>query len=300
MPWCPNCKNEYRKGITTCADCNIPLVDSLDEQNSEIETCELALMKKKGTAIRLIQYLRYSGISYAAILPDEEAQCYQIVVTAQEKKEAIKHYQAFLSVEGDTTSAESDLEESFDSEFADLPEFPEETYDETEEEIETSKEDPSSSMKKEASKATYITKEASYKENLSSGRMFIGFSIAGLIYVMLNAFGVLSLINGAFSYTVITAMFVGFMVLGLSSLKHAKQLSGGIDAERKLTNDINAFLEELGDITNYDDADWSGLSDEILYFKRTTRLKEMIQEKFGEQNESYLESIVEEFYNNTI
>lgn len=28
--WCPNCKNEYVEGITECADCGVPLVDSLE------------------------------------------------------------------------------------------------------------------------------------------------------------------------------------------------------------------------------------------------------------------------------
>lgn len=28
--WCPKCKNEYVKGITECADCGVPLVDSLE------------------------------------------------------------------------------------------------------------------------------------------------------------------------------------------------------------------------------------------------------------------------------
>lgn len=28
--WCPNCKNEYVAGITKCADCGVPLVDSLE------------------------------------------------------------------------------------------------------------------------------------------------------------------------------------------------------------------------------------------------------------------------------
>lgn len=33
MPWCPECKNEYREGITTCANCSISLVDSLEDIN---------------------------------------------------------------------------------------------------------------------------------------------------------------------------------------------------------------------------------------------------------------------------
>ena len=29
--FCPNCKAEYRDGFTMCADCNVPLVTSLDD-----------------------------------------------------------------------------------------------------------------------------------------------------------------------------------------------------------------------------------------------------------------------------
>lgn len=29
MPWCPNCKSEYRDGFTTCAECGAPLVRQL-------------------------------------------------------------------------------------------------------------------------------------------------------------------------------------------------------------------------------------------------------------------------------
>lgn len=33
--WCPICKNEYVKGITECADCGVPLVDSLPLDSSK-------------------------------------------------------------------------------------------------------------------------------------------------------------------------------------------------------------------------------------------------------------------------
>lgn len=35
MPWCPECKNEYREGITACANCSISLVDSLEDINKQ-------------------------------------------------------------------------------------------------------------------------------------------------------------------------------------------------------------------------------------------------------------------------
>lgn len=31
MPWCPNCKTEYREGFTVCADCGSKLTDVLEE-----------------------------------------------------------------------------------------------------------------------------------------------------------------------------------------------------------------------------------------------------------------------------
>lgn len=37
MPWCPECKNEYIKGITECSECHVALVESLPEDNGERE-----------------------------------------------------------------------------------------------------------------------------------------------------------------------------------------------------------------------------------------------------------------------
>lgn len=35
MPWCPKCKVEYVEGITTCSDCNTPLVDQLPKKEDQ-------------------------------------------------------------------------------------------------------------------------------------------------------------------------------------------------------------------------------------------------------------------------
>ena len=31
MPWCPICKNEYREGFTTCAECKVELVANFED-----------------------------------------------------------------------------------------------------------------------------------------------------------------------------------------------------------------------------------------------------------------------------
>ena len=35
MPWCPICKNEYYEGVKVCADCQVELVDSLEEERAK-------------------------------------------------------------------------------------------------------------------------------------------------------------------------------------------------------------------------------------------------------------------------
>ena len=34
MPFCPNCRSEYRSGFTRCSECDVELVDSLAEENA--------------------------------------------------------------------------------------------------------------------------------------------------------------------------------------------------------------------------------------------------------------------------
>lgn len=36
MPWCPVCKNEYREGIARCVDCNVALVESLEDESGDV------------------------------------------------------------------------------------------------------------------------------------------------------------------------------------------------------------------------------------------------------------------------
>lgn len=37
MPWCPNCRCEYREGYNTCSDCQVELVEALDTEAADNE-----------------------------------------------------------------------------------------------------------------------------------------------------------------------------------------------------------------------------------------------------------------------
>jgi uncharacterized Zn ribbon protein len=41
--YCPQCKSEYREGITACAECQTPLVESLAEDDEELEEEDSAI-----------------------------------------------------------------------------------------------------------------------------------------------------------------------------------------------------------------------------------------------------------------
>ena len=36
MPFCPNCRTEYRDGVTACADCDVSLADSLPVSEEDV------------------------------------------------------------------------------------------------------------------------------------------------------------------------------------------------------------------------------------------------------------------------
>lgn len=146
----------------------------------------------------------------------------------------------------------------------------------------------------------YVMKEDAYKEHRSTASMFFVFSIAGLIFLGLNVIGIIQYINGLFSYLVMGALFVTFFYFGIDSMRKAKEISTGIDAEKEMTQKINTYLKSLGEIASIDEADWSGLNDELLFFKRTTKLKQMVIQNFGAQNEAYLDVIIEDYYNTNV
>lgn len=69
--FCPMCRAEYRTGITECADCGIPLVDSLDDveeelelANEEIEFVCILEIQSRGDLAFVESMLNSEGIPY--------------------------------------------------------------------------------------------------------------------------------------------------------------------------------------------------------------------------------------------
>lgn len=148
-----------------------------------------------------------------------------------------------------------------------------------------------------------VYENASQKaESFRSGAwMLIFVGVAGLILLALAIAGFLPVhlagVSGVLSGLVMGALFVAFLISGISSLKTSRQLEGKAKEESDLREElldwcrthlsaeqIDASIEELPE------------SEEERYFRRTERIRSLIVRDFMNLDEAYLESFVDEIY----
>lgn len=339
MPWCPKCNAEYQQGFTVCSDCNVALVDSLEE---EIELVPFFQADDKKIADKLASFFQYSDL-IAEVTYDEENELYLVSIPPKMENQAKKLYQAFYFVErenmanesndentkndtpapvkaktteentADTAHSEDNRSEA-DGETADLvkedgPEV--ELYDEDElygedTEVYTPKANEAKAqvtdeadidIELEEDPHAYVMKEDKYKDLAGTVGIFLFFGIAGLIFVLLNVFGILTVLNGWLPNTIMGALFLFFLYVGISTNQKAKTLQSEIAAENQMTEKINEWFQEHFTeefiTTLYNNA----ISEELNYIKITDTVKEMLLKEFGPQNLSYLDRLIEDYYN---
>jgi hypothetical protein len=328
MPWCPNCKAEYQDGFTVCSDCKIDLVESLEVKVENYVAFFQAEDKK--IADKLVRYFEYSDLK-SKVHFDEENELFVVSIPPKQEKQAKKLYQAFYFVERDNlskgeldqnslTTDKGTTEKSEESiaSHTDVAEAIEETLDASKELVDDSMyehfdEDKVSEEENEAeipdeeftginteeSSSIYIMKADQYKDLASTVWIFLFFGIAGLVFVALNAIGILSFFNGLLPNTVMGAVFLFFIYIAITTNQKAKKVQAEIDAENKLTQELNQWLQHhvtesfLSSIHN------DTISDELNYLKKVDTMKELLIKEFGNQNLAYLDRVIEEYYSKT-
>ena len=219
MPWCPVCKNEYREGIKLCAECQVELVDHLEEQSADSE--EQKKMARLQAMIAAVQ----------EETDDED--------TAEEEPTVYHAYQ-------------------------------------------------NSAVKAEDSRSSAYT------------LFFVG--ILGFIGVVLVFTGVIPVFTGTgttryFVCGVMGTLFVLFIVFGVVSMRDSKILLIQAQSENSLLSELTKWCEENLSAEKID----SGLfeeemSDEQKYFKRTDKMKAIINDKFLNLDKGLLEHFVDGYY----
>lgn len=284
MAWCPNCKNEYRAGITVCPDCNVELLEELKEEQTEeyvllFQTDDEA-MKSKVTA-----YLAHCGIHMkeeisegseeeseknedAAAEETEEiitpVRLYSVSVPKKDAKEAMKEMRTVLYVNAEQDGPTAELKKR-----------------------QTEKE----------SSSVYVEAKDRYQEYRSSGFMFLGFAVALLIFGLCNMLGILSVMNSPFSLVMITIMVAAFFFVGISSLKKTGSLKEEAANEETQSEQLRAYLAKEFPKEVLNAMAEPELSEEILYLKQMDVMKEKMMQEYPELPESYLDTLLEDYYN---
>lgn len=220
MPWCPICKNEYREGIKLCAECQVELVDHLEDEQ------------------------------------DDESEC----------QEKLARLHAMLAAKQEGQEAEDDV-----------------------------KDEP-------VVYHAYQNSAAKAEDNRTSAYTLFFVGILGFVLVMLVFMGVIPLFRGAettryFVCGVMGALFVLFIVFGVVSMRNSKILLVQAQAEDLLLSELTKWCGENMTAEQIDRGLFEEeMSDEQKYFKRTDRMKAIINDKFLNLDQGLLEHFVDEYY----
>ncbi len=330
MPWCPKCKNEFQEGYTVCSDCKAELVEELSEVEEYIPFFQ---SEAKSIAEKLSKYFAYSELK-SVIRYNEELEVYIVYVPSDLFKKAQKLYQAFYFVERDLheqkfTSSDQETAEDANGLRVSEAEPPVEEADKPAKEG-AMKEEPSENTlpgdtdhmkpgkafytdswneeipEEEAEEeeveempepGAYVLSSEKYKDYTATVSVFLGVGILGILFVILNIAGVLTILNSPLSIVVMGALFLGFIYIALSTNKKAGELKLLMAEEKKSTELINQWLKEhvtAGYLAALND---DSLSEELNYIRKTEAVKNLLMTEFPDQNTAYLDRLIEEYYN---
>ena len=285
--------------------CRLWLVDNATE--NQTHESEVVRLETEENAQKLVEFLRYSKIEQVSYSYDETDQAYVVTVNENVLKEAKKLFQAFYIAETENEekatkeNAVSNSNESSNLRPANTSDekYEDKEYEDEEFSYEANKDNNTVNDLRSASKSTvYVKKADQFKDLRSTGYIFLVVGIGGLIVLLLNILGIFTFYQGYFAWTVMGVLFTIFLIVGFGTLKHSKQVQGQIADENTLTNTINTWLEKtitqevLNSVIDPSEAD------EINYFKQTEYIKKGILDEFDKDlDDSYVDLLVEEFYN---
>ena len=314
--WCPKCKNEYRVGITTCADCKIPLIDSIDDLNTD--DMKLVQLTSKEDAQKLVQYLEYSGIR--SHYEENDVDTFDIFVKVTDAKKAQKAFAAFFSVElasrrsssqtvnkaapsspdsSENTACEADASDDAkscsDPVDSSMTASPSETASSSE--AQTEPDNSASCPKCTKSAGVYVSKKEKTADYRSSAFTFTGFGIIGLIVMLLHWCGVIHYFN-IVSAVMLTVVFLGFLLLGLDSFRRASRSRQEEAEEASLSRELTDWLDANLTLDFLERVDDPNNTDELNFLNRMAAMKFLLQKKFGELDQGFLDQFTEDYYNN--
>ena len=145
----------------------------------------------------------------------------------------------------------------------------------------------------------YVESSKKAQEFKSGGLSLLITGGIGLIFILLVLFNVIELHLNIFSKYLILGvmgtMFILFLVMGFLSVKSYKKFEMKAAEEDHLTKNLASWCK---DNLKQDmiDSDIEGGSEELLYFQRTEKMKELVSAKFMNLDAAFLDSFIDDIY----
>ena len=149
----------------------------------------------------------------------------------------------------------------------------------------------------------YINSAQKAEDNKSSAYTLLAIGVLGIAAVILVLTDVIPLYQNAgvtkyFVCGVMGALFLIFFALGVISMKNFKALSADAESEAAFIEKMRDWCAENLKAEQIDNELFAGeeLSEEQKYFKRTDKMKQLIENKFMNLDEAFLDNFIDEYY----
>ncbi len=266
MPFCPKCKNEYRKGFTVCHECKIPLVDTLEE-------AEAASSPQK------------------RVFDVNDERSYEFLDQYKEKEEEEKESE--IVSYGSLTFSEKQFQKDDKEDENDL-----EVVAPISEQMMRQRQISEAINKK----SSYVDKKQKIEDYKSSGIVLTLVGGIGLIALILLYFGVIPGFAGLKSnymfMGVMLFMFVVFIISGIVSFAQIKTIIIEAEEADDLIAKVKEFMDSYFTVEKLaQDVVCSGSdTDEEKYFKRADYMTRVLIRKFPEMDEALREKLLDDKY----
>lgn len=277
MPWCPVCKNEYREGYTHCNDCDVDLVDSLEEGPR-------ALISGAEYDMNQMAELLQSKDVECFVRPGQRKDEFELYVTEEHAERATAYLQSYVQAmmqqqEKERRAAmgmDADAEDGADAETPEEKQAPEPA-------------------------ALYEDKNNKAEDAKSSAIALILVGGLGLVFIVLLVLDYLPIhLFGLGKYLVsaiMAAMFLVFIAMGFSSIKTYKKYLGIAEEEQK---NIEQIMDLLAQHMSREaiDAKLAGEPEEMpqIYYSRLALIKEFLEVHYGGLEPALLEKLADDWY----
>ena len=277
MPWCPVCKNEYREGYTHCNDCDVDLVDSLEEgPRALIAGAEYDMN-------RMAELLQAKDVE-CFVRPGQRKDEFELYVTEEHAERATAYLQSYVQAmmqqqEKERRAAmgmDVDAEDGADTETPEEQQAPERA-------------------------ALYEDKNNKAEDAKSSAIALLLVGGLGLAFIVLLVLDYLPIhLFGLGKYLVsgiMAAMFLVFIAMGVSSIKTYKKYLGIAEEEQK---NIEQIMDLLAQHMSKEviDTKLAGEPEEMpqIYYSRLAVIKEFLEAHYGGLEPALLEKLADDWY----